>query len=278
MADCAAARAGSFTARLRGFPLSKVRLDITGSADADLDDTSMLTLSERVGPEGRSLMRWRGGGFVGEHWLLGKVRIGFDPSRESGGEIYGFRREGDQVLATHRNQFNFTFSFARLPGVRFTTATPIVNEAEITGIPPIGATYVLPDDEKSRSLLRAGSEKPMGTVDFDYCEITILPEQNITLEVTETRAVAGAVIVTVKLTNLTSESVRATYFVVDHEPEVTPSGDAIFFNIRPHGVATKTFELRSRAVGRTFEMPLYAGVYRPRHLRGSAMTTLSVTF
>ena len=279
MPACSAARGGTLSAKVAGIPF---KLDFAGTGTADVSDISWQVVAAGASSQEAVPVHWVNNVFVGEHWLLGRFRIDLDRQRTSTGIISGFHEEGGRMVAMNRNEFNFVFRFARLPRLAISTVEPIVNEAQIEGIPPIGSTFVVPAESRSLSLNLSrslGALRKRATENIELCEVTVFPERNIAVDVVDTqRLEPGVARVSVSITNRVADKVRATYFVVDHEPDVAPEGDGAFFDMAPMASIVTSFVVRSTARNKTFDLPLFAGIYKPAEVRGSASMIVRVSF
>lgn len=250
----------------------------TGSAEVPSDQLSELAQRDAE-PLGVS-MQWTRNRFVGEHWIFGKVSIELDDQQESTGTISNFHQESGRTIAYNTNRFYFKFRSSRFPKISLRTADPIVNAAHIDAIPPVGARFNL-IESKSINLTRHYNDKfstNFRRLTFDFCEVTAFPERNISV-VSEKIEYAGLVAtISVRITNLTEEKVRATYFVVDHSNELTPQGDAVFFDLGARASELTTFTVTTTVNGYGETLSLFAGIYKPERLQGSAEAKLSLQF
>jgi hypothetical protein len=280
MNSCDAARAGAFVASISRFPVAKFRLDFIGTGSAELASDRLSDLA-RLDAEASSVpMRWTRNRFVGEHWLFGRVTIDLDDRNESTGTISDFSEESGRLVANNTNRFFFKFTSSRFPRMALRTLEPIINSARIDSIPPVGSTFTLGDSNSlkvGRVTSFEGSDA-FGTLQFDFCEVTTFPPGNICIRVEKVDYADLVATVTARIENLTSESVRATYFVVDHSDELSPSGDAVFVNLGPNESRLVKFTITSTISGHSETLPLFAGISKPEALRGSAQVDLLVQF
>lgn len=279
MAACAAARAGALSARIGVLPFLKLKLDFTGTGVAEIRDDQLSSLAAGTGPNDTVPLSWIRNVFVGEHWLLGRFRIDLDRDRPSHGTVSKFRSEGQTTTALNRNEFNFVFQFQRIPRLKFTTKEPIVNEAEIQSIPPMGSVYSIPAENTRVMFGRKTTGEPNITnLDFDYCSVTVFPERNVDVEIIDISISELIAKVRIRITNQTNSTIRSTFFIVDHEMGISVKDDGVFFSISPQSSVDQSFEVHAISRGNSYSLPLFTGIYKPDELRGSKSTTLSISF
>ena len=277
---CDAARAGAFVASVSKLPLAKFRLNFMGTGSAELPSDQLSDLAKRDTESRGVEMRWTRNRFLGEHWLFGKVSIELDETRESNGTISDFRQESGRTIAYNINRFYFRFRSSRFPRITLRTVEPVVNAAQIDAIPPIGSKFDLVESGPialTRQSYGATANK-FGTLDFDFCEVTAFPKRNVSISVEHIEYSGLVAKITVRLANLTAEKVRATFFVVDHSKALTPDGDAVFFDLSAGSSRVHEFTVASTVGDHDEVLPLFAGIYKPERLQGSAETELALSY
>jgi hypothetical protein len=182
-------------------PLETVVEDERGQV---LDSVSRDELS----PDSTLTIRWTGGGFFARHWLLGEIAIealagNRDSEAASTGTVRPVAVEGGEGRSAARAFFparneNELWFRIRVPrfGLVFENEEPVVNEAEITQIPPVGSVYKLRAPVLFRSPRRRGLKLRIAA-----CVVQTLAEEHLEATVIEVKRDGDDVIVEAEVRN-----------------------------------------------------------------------------
>lgn len=273
--SCSAARAGEASLFASFFPFAKFDISFIGTGTAEFPSNIDFNLKKN---EEQVQMEWTKNRFIGSHWLLGDFKIDLNPTQKSIGRVENFEMINERVQALNTNEFYFKFSFPRFNNLIIFNDQPIVNSSLIFDIPPTKESeYKL--SEESKSLKATFSDvKSMG-IKFNFCTISLFPEQNILTEVVEiTKIDKKTYNVSVKYSNLTKLKVTCAYFLVLHDKDLITENDFGFKKVKGEESFIINYVISHKLENISVELPIFGGIYLPKNLRGSNQKIITLEF
>lgn len=273
--SCSAARAGiaSFQLGLLPFMNFKIAFIGTGTAKLQYDiEFARLTSADTVH------MEWINNRFVGRHWLLGRFIIELNPDRKSIGRVEGIKRIQNKNQGLNTNEFYFTFKFPRLLNLVISNRQPIVNSSVVFNIPPTEeSVYKL--EEKNRSIKVGYARGKETTLNFNFCDITLFPERNISVEVVAmTKSTANSYLISVLYTNLTSVTAICAFFLVIHDTDLITPDDYGLKSVGANDSFLIVYKVSHKRINIQVDLSIFGGLYLPEYLRGSCQTNVLLDF
>jgi hypothetical protein len=218
---------------------------------------------------------WRDGHFLGRHWLLGEIRA--DLSTEgptvSRGVLQALHAGAGPKRffpATNENQLWFVFG---LPRFRITLAhtEPVINRADINGIPPYEILYPLREPVTLRSVRWRWLKFRIAS-----CVVKTMAEEGLRANVIDIRRRGNDAIVVVNVTNVSAAD------EIDVVWSVTATTDEFKSSNSGRAVVGRTptrieMELRGVAAGKC-KVCSRIGILEPRMLSGAATAPAVASF
>lgn len=272
---CAAARAG-FASLSAGFlPFANFDISFIGTGTAVFPnnvDFKSLKKDDRV------QMEWTSNRFVGHHWLLGNFNIELNPDVKSIGRVENIEFSNDRNQGLNTNEFYFKFTFPRLNNLTVSNNQPIINSSIVFDIPPTEeSVYKLSD--QSKSLKASLSNNKTVGINFNFCDISLFPERNISTEIVNViKMDSGTYKVSVRYTNLTSVKATCAYFLVIHDQSLITKDDYGFRKVKPGASFTIDYVISHKLKNVRVDLPIFGGLYLPKELRGSSQKNVLLEF
>jgi hypothetical protein len=223
-------------------------------------------------------IHWRGGGFLGHHWLLGEFHAEILADATGANQSHGTvrptaqAREGAQFFpAWNENELWFKFRFPRF-GLTFVSQAPVRNAAEITSIPPFRTPYQL-----SQPTTLSHSRWRWLRVKIAQCVVRTMAEEHLNAKLISIRRVGAKVVIVADVIN---ESDRATVDAVWSLSLASPSTSSAQIGrvkLQKDHPERITVTLEGRAVSGECKVCFRAGVLGPADLEGATTAPALVT-
>lgn len=238
---------------------------------------------EELSPDSTLTIRWTGGGFFARHWLLGEIvmeALAGERGSEaaSTGTVRPVAREEAEGRFTAKTFFparneNELWFRIRVPrfGLVFENEEPVVNEAEITQVPPVGSVYKLREPVLFRSQRWQRLKLRIAA-----CVVQTLAEEHLEAAVIEIRREGDDMIVEAEVRNTSPVDRVAVLWAVT----AVSGGETA----RAHGrerLKRQPKRIRIRlagaAKGQDCDTCFRAGIVDPVPLNGSASAELATS-
>jgi hypothetical protein len=274
-ASCSAARAGIASFHLGLLPFVNFEITFIGTGTAMLQDDIEF---DRLQAGDIVHMKWVNNKFIGRHWLLGNIIIELNHEFQSMGRVEKIERWSERNQGFNTNEFYFTFKFPRFRNLAISNKQPIVNSSVVYDIPPTEESiYSL--ERKSRSVKVALAGREETSLNFNFCDITLFPERNISIEILDVvKSPDNSYTILVQYTNLTSVNATCAYFLVLHDQGLITPNDYGFRRVNPDESFVINFKVSHKRRNVTVDLPIFGGLYLPKNLRGSSQKSVSLDF
>jgi hypothetical protein len=272
---CAAARAGAASVSAGFLPFANFDISFIGTGTAVFpNDVDFKSLKN----DDNIQMEWTTNRFIGHHWLLGDFNIELNPNIKSIGRVENVEFLNDRNQGLNTNEFYFKFTFPRLNNLTVSNNQPIINSSIVFDIPPTEeSVYKLSD--QSKSLKASFSNSKTVGINFNFCDISLFPERNIETEILNvTKTDVKTYKVSVRYTNLTSVKATCAYFLVLHDKDLITKDDYGFKKVKPRESFIIDYIVSHKLDNITVDLPIFGGLYLPKHLRGSSQKIVQLTF
>lgn len=201
----AAARCGSVMASLLGIRFS---VPLGGFAEAYFPEKSDEELRALAPGETFGVV-WERAVFYGYHWILGKVVARLGPGAKaasSASYVQGNSTSGAVSFfpALNRNFLQFTLHIPRF-GLYLESKDPVINSAEISELPPYGATYKLERPVRYKPK-NAGPFAGMLATTIETCEVKLVELANLKVTLKESSRTASEISFIASVKNDTTEA------------------------------------------------------------------------
>lgn len=282
--SCDAARSGSAVMKISGLP-GTFEVQFIGTGVAVIPSSTQKVFDVNDATDSVEML-WYQNRFIGRHWLLGDFKIDLAEDKDSKGNISVIDKPkiGSNVVNT--NEFYFDFQFKRFPSLNMANVTPILNNAVVSGIPPIGSVFKLLAPVTNKFEFKFGSNRvidkedaPTRIVQFNQCDIVVFPERNVGIELIEQRKLSdNSYDVTVEIENITDVEAVFAYFTVVHYVGVNIENDYGLLVLSPHRKQRISYKVVSKIANRKIDLPFFTGLYKPEKLNGSKSLPLFFEF
>lgn len=273
--SCSAARAGVASLSAGFLPFANFDISFIGTGTAEFPN---IVSFSNLRNDDNLQMEWTTNRFIGHHWLLGDFNIELNPNFKSIGKVENIKFLNDRNQALNTNEFYFKFTFPRLNNLTVFNSQPIINSSIVFDIPPtVESVYKLSD--LSKSIRASFSNNKLVGIDFNFCDISLFPEQNIETEILQVDKVdAKSYKISVKYTNKTSVKATCAYFLVLHDNDLITKDDYGFKKVKAGESFTIDYIVSHKLENITVDLPIFGGLYLPKELRGSSQKNVKLEF
>lgn len=272
---CAAARAGAASLSAGFLPFANFDISFIGTGTAIFANNVEF---DSLKNEDKVQMEWTTNRFIGHHWLLGNFNIELNPNIKSIGRVENIEFLDNRNQGLNTNEFYFKFTFPRLNNLTVLNNQPIINSSIVFDIPPTEESiYKLSDQSKSLKASYSGN-KTVG-INFNFCDISLFPERNIETEILNVIKTDNKIYkISVKYTNLTSVKATCAYFLVLHDKDLITKDDYGFKKIKSGESFIIDYIVSHKLENIKVDLPIFGGLYLPKHLRGSSQKNVQLEF
>lgn len=215
--------------------------------------------------------------FLARHLVLGDIHVELDEQRgPSRGTVIpaARRRGGDQpgfYPAHNRNELYFAIRIPRL-GAIYRSKAPIVNEAQIDAIPPIGVPYPL-----ARPVAYAPNRRCLPSLEIVSCVVRMMNEERLQLTTEHASVTAGFGRVDVRIDNTSGRSPVQVFWHVKTPDGITarPQEGLLSLGRQP---ARVRIELDGRGHPGEAEITVSAGIIDPADVPGARGENIRLVF